>query len=659
MLRIAVCGFLLAFPAAAQIRTRILDPSGQSSIVAGHIANDGDLIIGGYSTNGELPIANAFQHGYASSGLMRTRDGGRTWSPAQRPVRTNFRLLADPVYPDTVYALDVSGLYRSTDAGDTWRKLTTERPVDLQVDPHTPSTYYLLSPTQLLISSDSGETWTSRSLPPVPAPNGLLPFSQLSLDPFTCGMLYIGGYGGLYRTTPSAENWTTVPFSPAAITYSTLHFDPAKPGLVYLAGQAATIGLAVYRSNDSMSTWTRLTGPVSSNVVLDPLHSGTLYSKSNSDLAMSTDFGDTWKTLPVSSLGTQIYLIPGTPSTVLLFMATSYDGGQTWGSRLSFTLAAAAGSTPSPGTGYALVSAERDGFIARLDERGEEVRFCTLLGGMSDDAIHAIATDEEGNIYAGGYSTSLNFPTTPGAALREYTHPAYNGFVAKFEAAGTLLWSTRTPGAVVSIAIDADGTVFLFASAIWRLAPDGSSFEIFGRAALAEPDISSFSGPYLTKMVRTSEGEFIVAGELTRPSGNTRGRMVVTRIGADGELISKLRMEDRGGVQALSVDSDGNAVITGYTNMPFLIRVSREGEVVSRTSFANAGDRPYSLHMASNGDAIISGALRDTGYFLLSISQDGNIRDSRTIPQWTWIAMPTDGEAIFSSPGALVFFPLP
>ncbi|MFN7938771.1 MAG: hypothetical protein U0R19_35910 [Bryobacteraceae bacterium] len=123
MHRIAVFGLLLALPAAAQIRTRILDPSTQSSIVAGRIATNGDLVIGGDSTNGELPIVNAFQKGYSSSGLLRTRDGGRTWSPVQRPLRTNFTLLADPIQPDTVFALDISGLYRSTDAGDRPRSL--------------------------------------------------------------------------------------------------------------------------------------------------------------------------------------------------------------------------------------------------------------------------------------------------------------------------------------------------------------------------------------------------------------------------------------------------------------------------------------------------------------------------------------------------------
>lgn len=384
MHRIAVFGLLLALPAAAQIRTRILDPSTQSSIVAGRIANNGDLIIGGYSTNGELPIVNAFQKGYSSSGLLRTRDGGHTWSPVQRPLRTNFTLLADPIQPDTVFALDISGLYRSTDAGDSWRKLTAERPIDFHVDRH--STYYLLSPTQLLISSDSGESWTSRSLPPATAPSGLLAFTKLSVEPNNQGVLYIGGYGGLFRSTSSTETWTPVPFTPAVLSYATVLFDPSKPGLAYLAGLTASGGgFAWYRSNDSMSTWTRLTGPVSTNLVPDPLHSGTLYSIARTDLIMSTDYGDTWKSLTASALGNQLFLIPGFPSTVVLNMTTSYDGGQTWGPRISFTLAHAAGSTPAPGTGHAVVSAERDAFLARLDATGEEVRFCTLLGGMSDD----------------------------------------------------------------------------------------------------------------------------------------------------------------------------------------------------------------------------------------------------------------------------------
>ena len=56
--------------------------------------------------------------------------------------------------------------------------------------------------------------------------------------------------------------------------------------------------------------------------------------------------------------------------------------------------------------------------MARLDPTGEHIRFSTLLGGSGLDDVETLATDDDGNTYVAGRTTSPDFPTTDGVVQR-------------------------------------------------------------------------------------------------------------------------------------------------------------------------------------------------------------------------------------------------
>ena len=118
-------------------------------------------------------------------GVYRTTDGGKTWSKTLYvDARSGAADLAmDPQNPEVIYASmwsvrrqawtfssggPGSGLYKSTDGGQTWRKLTKGLPdgdlgrIGISVSPARASRVYAIveaKKTAFYISDDSGESW--------------------------------------------------------------------------------------------------------------------------------------------------------------------------------------------------------------------------------------------------------------------------------------------------------------------------------------------------------------------------------------------------------------------------------------------------------------------------------------------------------------------
>jgi hypothetical protein len=67
------------------------------------------------------------------------------------------------------------------------------------------------------------------------------------------------------------------------------------------------------------------------------------------------------------------------------------------------------------GTSVPCVGDCEDVFVTKLNATGTAIVYSTYLGGSSDDLATAVAVDSTGNAFITGSTSSLNFPTTPGA----------------------------------------------------------------------------------------------------------------------------------------------------------------------------------------------------------------------------------------------------
>jgi hypothetical protein len=88
--------------------------------------------------------------------------------------------------------------------------------------------------------------------------------------------------------------------------------------------------------------------------------------------------------------------------------------------------------------------------FAAAPDAAAALDFARYLGGAAEDTCRDVAFDAAGNLYAVGGTKSTNFVTTDGTTLNSGANGAGSGahdiWVAKFDPAGRLLWSTLIGG---------------------------------------------------------------------------------------------------------------------------------------------------------------------------------------------------------------------
>jgi Abnormal spindle-like microcephaly-assoc'd, ASPM-SPD-2-Hydin/Beta-propeller repeat len=105
-------------------------------------------------------------------------------------------------------------------------------------------------------------------------------------------------------------------------------------------------------------------------------------------------------------------------------------------------------------------------FVTALNSTGSGLLYSTFLGGSgSTRLVEGMAVDSAGHLFATGWTTAADFPTTPGAFQTTFRGTS-TGFVTEFNTTGSgLVYSTflggSAAGVVSSIALDSAGHAFV------------------------------------------------------------------------------------------------------------------------------------------------------------------------------------------------------
>jgi hypothetical protein len=118
-----------------------------------------------------------------------------------------------------------------------------------------------------------------------------------------------------------------------------------------------------------------------------------------------------------------------------------------------------------------------DAIVAELNASGSALVFSTYLGGTNGDLAYYVAVDSSDNTYVTGWTTSTDFPITPGA-LQTKLAGSYNMFVAKIApapntSASNVAIQLTSKAAVTFSSVSDPGTTAVTQTSVGPPAPTG------------------------------------------------------------------------------------------------------------------------------------------------------------------------------------------
>ena len=211
------------------------------------------------------------------AGPYRSADGGDHWERLDfsGPERVVWSFAFDPTDPRVMYCGTAPGaIFRSVDGGEHWKRLPTDlggdvvrmdfptRTIAIAIDPSNPRALYAgLEVGGVIRSLDAGDTW--QAMNDGLAPNvGRLDLHGVQMSAAQPDTVFISVREGLFHSRNRGEHWEAINLGKfSSITYCRdLRVAPYDPHTLYVSlGQAARSAAgALYRSPDLGATWDRV-----------------------------------------------------------------------------------------------------------------------------------------------------------------------------------------------------------------------------------------------------------------------------------------------------------------------------------------------------------------------------------------------------------------
>ena len=335
------------------------------------------------AVSGVVGQPDTFYFGSVGGGLWKSTNAGRTWTPIfdATDVASIGAIGVAPSDPNVIYVgtgePDMrdsiaygNGLYKSTDAGKTWRHLGLENTKQIGriiVDPKNPNTVFVAAMGNAYMSNpdrgvyrsrDGGATWQK-----VLFKSDDVGAIDLSFDPVDSKIVYAtlwnvrrppwfiyapanGPGGGIFKSLDGGSTWneisTGIPVEGRG--HIGIAVAPSNRNRLYAAVDAKDGG--VFSSNDAGTTWTRLSsdkrlwdrGWYFENVTVDPKNPDVVYVM-NTSVYRSTDAGHKWTPIKGAPGGDdyhQLWIYPDDPKRMIVASdqgaVVSVDGAVTWSS---------------------------------------------------------------------------------------------------------------------------------------------------------------------------------------------------------------------------------------------------------------------------------------------------------------------------------------
>ena len=486
---------------------------------------------------------NTFYIGLNNGGVWKTTDAGRTWGPIFDAESTGSigTLALSPSNPNIIYVgsgeglrrpdlATGNGIYKSTDAGKTWRHLGLrdgQQIASIVVDPQNPDRVFAAvlghpygpNPERgIFRSTDGGENWTKVlykdentggiDLAFDPS-NSQIVYASLWASrrpPWTVGSPYDGDGSGLFKSTDGGTTWRPLtrglPSRAQSLGRIGFTVAPSNPNRMYALVDAKADTGGLYRSDDAGESWTRINseeriwgrGNDFAWVRADPRNADEIYI-CNTSTYRSTDAGRSFTAIKGAPGGDDyhaIWINPLHPEILLLAVdqgaTISVNGGKTWSSWYNQPTAAFYHVATDNRFPYRVYGAQQESGSAMVSSRGND-------GAITFRDFHPVGAEEYGyvapdpldsNIVFGGKTTRYNIAT---GQTQNVAPEALRGRNYRFNRTAPLIFSYADPQ-----------TLYLGSNVLFSTRNSGHSWDIIS------PDLTREDPP-----VPATLGEFVAA----------------------------------------------------------------------------------------------------------------------------------------------------
>jgi hypothetical protein len=253
----------------------------------------------------------------------------------------------------------------------------------------------------------------------------------------------------------------------------------------------------------------------------------------------------------------------------------------------------------------------QDAFVTKINAAGNALVYSRYLGGSAFNVGRGISVDGSGNAYVGGYTQSVDFPTTAGAFDTTY-NGADDGFVTKVDSTGVIAYSTF---------LGTTGDDFLYGIAA---SSAGNAYVTGYTPSTAFPTQNPIQGS-------SAGGDEAYVTEF-----NTAGNGLVYSTYLGGSLV------DHG--FGIALDSSADAFVVGFTNSTnfptmnpyqpahagavgtddaFVTKVAAGGASLIYSTYlgGSSDDEGQGIAVSSTGDAYITGYTTSSNFPMLNAVQ--------------------------------------
>jgi photosystem II stability/assembly factor-like uncharacterized protein len=214
-------------------------------------------------------------------GILRTTDGGKTWQKVlyKDEYTGGAEVVMDQTNPNVIYAslwthqygpwengsfsAPGSGLYKSTDGGDTWKQLTKGLPgdndgvqrIDIAIAPSNPNRLYIIvgatRGAAMYKSDDAGESWTVAA-----TDNRIIGAADdkaaIAVHPKNQDILYVSNTVA-WKSTDGGKTWAAHRGAPGGDDYQRYWINPNNPDIMLLVSDQGAV--ITVNGGETWSSW--------------------------------------------------------------------------------------------------------------------------------------------------------------------------------------------------------------------------------------------------------------------------------------------------------------------------------------------------------------------------------------------------------------------